>query len=80
MAQIEVIILDERGSPRGVELPDDVPMKAMLPSLTQALGFGEGCQLYNRTRHFWYEETDTLAIRQTAEGDTLRLMVRKPEG
>ena len=79
MAQIEVLILDPEGSPRGVELPDNVPMRAMLPPLAQALGHGEGCELYNRTQHFWYESVDTLAIRNTREGDTLRLMKRKDD-
>ena len=79
MAQIQVVILDPQGSPKGIELPDDVPVKHMLPQLTEALGFGEGCALYNRTQLFWYNDIDSLRIRDTREGDTLRLMLHGDE-
>ena len=74
MGQIAVAMLDPKGVETGVELPDDVPVKLMLPTLVQAMGYGEGCQLYNRSQHFWYQPTDTLASRHTFGGDKLRLM------
>ena len=76
MAQIAVAMMDPQHNEMGVELPDDVVIKQMLATLVQALGYGEGCQLYNRTQHFWYQPTDTLASRHTAPGDKLRLMER----
>ena len=77
MGQIQVVLVDPQGKPMGVELPDDDTVRSMLPALIGALGWGEGCALYNRTQHFWYEETDTLALRNTREGDNLRLMPRE---
>ena len=50
------------------------PVVAMAIMIRGALGYGEGCQLYNRSQHFWYQPTDTLASHNTFGGDKLRLM------
>lgn len=74
MGQIAVHMMDPQGRETGVELPDGVPVQHLLPKLVEVLGYGEGCQLYNRSQHFWYQPTDTLASRNTFQGDRLRLM------
>ena len=76
MGQIAVVMLDPQHNEMGVELPDDVMIKQLLPTLVQAIGYGEGCRLYNRSQHFWYEPTDTLASRNTFPSDKLRLLER----
>jgi hypothetical protein len=76
MGQIAVVMMDPQHNEMGIELPDDVPIRLLLPKLVEVLGYGEGCQLYNRSQHFWYEPTDTLASHNTFEGDKLRLMER----
>ena len=76
MAQIAIVMMDPENRGTGVELPDDVMAKLLVPMLVDALGYGEGCQLYNRSQHFWYQPTDTLKSRNTFEGDKLRLMER----
>lgn len=74
MGQIAVVMMDPEGRETGVELPDDVLVRDLLPNLVHALGYGEGCELYNRSQHFWYQPTDTLASHNTFPGDKLRLM------
>ncbi len=76
MGQIAVAMIGPQGAETGVELPDNVPMKLMLPTLVEALGYGQGCALYNRSQHFWYQPTDSLGGRNTFAGDKLRLMPR----
>ena len=76
MGQIAVVMMDPEGRETGVELPEDVMIQHLLPRLIEVLGYGEGCQLYNRSQHFWYQPTDTLKSRNTFAGDRLRLMER----
>jgi len=76
MGQIPVVMMDTQHHETGVELPDDVMIQHLLPKLIEVLGYGEGCQLYNRSQHFWYQPTDTLASHNTFAGDKLRLMER----
>ena len=76
MGQIAIHMMDPEHHETGIELPDDVMVQHLLPKLVEVLGYGQGCQLYNRSQHFWYQPADTLASRNTFAGDRLRLMER----
>ena len=76
MAEIEIKLKDGvTGKAVDAELPDDVPIRDLLPAITNELGINDADErrLINKTQSFEYDPDDTLAGRATVEGDTCLL-------
>ena len=76
MASIDIHVKDVvTGKVVEMELPDDVPMRDLLPEVTNKLGIRDagGHKLSNKTKGFEYNEEDTLASKGTEKGDKCEL-------
>ncbi|MGB0839163.1 MAG: EsaB/YukD family protein [Chitinophagales bacterium] len=83
MANITIVLKDSTtGREVEIELPNDLPIRDLLPAITHALGieYAEQRQLQNKTQSFDYLEADTLATRQTKNGDLCILKYETIQG
>ena len=72
MPMLEIKLKDTvTGKIYDVELPDDVELRDLLPTLAEKTGLQDtgGHKLRNSTKGFEYNENDTLAGRGTEQGD-----------
>ncbi len=83
MADIIITLKDSTtGKEVVVELPDNVPIKTLLPQITEGLGIehAEQRQLQNKTQSFDYLENDTLASKRTNANDLCILKYETIQG
>ena len=83
MANITIVLKDSTtGRELEIELPNDAPIRDLLPAITNALGIehAEQRQLQNKTQSFDYLEYDTLASRGTRLNDLCILKYETIQG
>ena len=83
MAEIIITLKDSTtGREVVVELPDNVPVKTLLPQITEGLGIenAEQRQLQNKTQSFDYLESDTLESKGTQAYDLCILKYETIQG
>lgn len=83
MSNVTITLKDSTtGREVEIELPVNAPIRDLLPAITDALGidYAEQRQLQNRTQAFDYIETDTLASRNTQDGDLCILKYETIQG
>ena len=81
MANLNLKIRDGvTGKEVEAELPDDVPIRDLLPAITNELDIMQAGnrKLINKTQNFEYNDDDTLSSRGTAESDSC-LLTYEPE-
>lgn len=79
MASIEVNVVHmATDAKQRVSVPDDLPVRDLIPKLLRAVGGDAGApggsRLINKSQGFDYNEGDTLSGRGTKPGDTLGLV------
>lgn len=83
MATITIILKDSTtGRELEIELPNDAPVRDLLPAITNALSIehAEQRQLQNKTQSFDYLEYDTLKSRNTRNNDLCILKYETIQG
>lgn len=83
MADISIVVRNAAtGKKSEVELPDDVPMKDLLPPLAESLAIQDAgkIKLQNKTQQFEYNDMDTLAGRGTEHNDVCLLSYEVIQG
>jgi len=80
MGEVKVsLVLDQVGGEMEADLPDDVPVGDLIPGVLEQIDELKESDpsvwgLYNKSRQFRYNPDDTLASRETAEGEKLGLI------
>jgi hypothetical protein len=80
MGEVKVnLIMDQIGGEMEADLPDDVSIKDLVPGILGQIDELKEADpsvwgLYNKSRQFRYNPDDTLASRETAEGEKLGLI------
>lgn len=83
MADISIIVRDAAtGARTEVEVPDDVQMRDLLPTLAENLKIEDAgeLRLQNKTQNFEYNDTDTLVGRETKPNDVCLLSYEVIQG